>query len=255
MSGGPEWATSEFHSYEPQPLTDLNKAAIPTDTGINRPIGQDRNGEVAKAKVEAVFIGLETRLVQEIERADAVVGCMAWLTNKAVLAALAQKHFVSVLVQKEDFLRPDAGAWSREGLHKLYAALPVGDRAQIDAWYNHAGERPLAPVRCIGLNRRGPAVPRMHHKFMVFCDLVPHYGAESAEWPGNSEAWKAKPYAVWTGSFNATENGTRSLENAVIIRSPKIATAYLNEFRTLLGISEPLNWSSKWVRPEYRIGT
>jgi phosphatidylserine/phosphatidylglycerophosphate/cardiolipin synthase-like enzyme len=173
---------------------------------------------------------------------------MAWLTNQRVLAALARKQFVSIIVQKEDFLRPDAGDWSSRGLHDAYAALPtVSSVAGLGPTrYNFASEFDFAPVRCAGVvGKQRSAMPRMHHKFMVFCEI----GVWAPEQP------RLHPYAVWTGSFNATENGARSLENAVILRSPKIAAAYLQEWNAIYGISEPLSWSSEWVQPEYRIGT
>jgi phosphatidylserine/phosphatidylglycerophosphate/cardiolipin synthase-like enzyme len=36
--------------------------------------------------------------------------------------------------------------------------------------------------------------------------------------------------AVWTGSFNLSRNANYSLENGVIIHSPKIAREYFREF-------------------------
>jgi hypothetical protein len=99
----------------------------------------------------------------------------------------------------------------------------------------------------------------MHHKFMVFCDMeaketvrVDQPGDEPFEF---QDGGQAIPCAVWTGSFNATENGTKSLENAVILRGFDYAHPFFSEWAALLGISEPLNWESPYVAPEYRIGT
>jgi len=64
-----------------------------------------------------------------------------------------------------------------------------------------------------------------------------------------------EPYAVWTGSFNFTKNAGFSLENAVIMRNPKIVNAYLLEWANVEAISEPLDWENDWVAPEWRIGT
>lgn len=77
----------------------------------------------------------------------------------------------------------------------------------------------------------------MHHKFFVFfnADLV--------------------PYAVWTGSFNATENAARSRENAVYLRSATIARHYAAEWSRTLALSEPLDWSSNFIEPEWRFGS
>jgi phosphatidylserine/phosphatidylglycerophosphate/cardiolipin synthase-like enzyme len=84
----------------------------------------------------------------------------------------------------------------------------------------------------------------MHHKFLVFCDVTELHGVA-----------KPIPRAVWSGSFNATHNGSRSLENALIIRDEQIAAAYFKEWEVVLGLSEPLNWAEPYMQPEYRIGT
>ncbi len=247
MSDKLEWMTNLAGGYHTQEVADLNAAVIHNADGPDVPIADRRRGATTMTRVEAVFTDLERRLCLEIVKADAVVGCMAWLTNKNVLTALAAIDTVSILVQKEDFLRPDVGNWSRDKLLSLYSALPVGCRYDVGVSYSACSESVLAPVRCVGLSRRGPAVPRMHHKFMVFCRFT---GEDPISGQRETES-----YAVWTGSFNASENGTRSLENAVIIESPVVAAAYMEEWRTLFGISEPLDWESPWVQPEYRIGT
>jgi hypothetical protein len=58
-----------------------------------------------------------------------VVGCVAWLSSRSVLEALARKKAVAIVVQKEDFLRPDLDQnWTRAGreLRAFYRALPCG---------------------------------------------------------------------------------------------------------------------------------
>ncbi len=64
-----------------------------------------------------------------------------------------------------------------------------------------------------------------------------------------------KPVRVWTGSFNLTQNAVASFENAVIISNPRIVQAYTVEFEQLFALSEPLDWTTEYVEPEYRIGT
>jgi hypothetical protein len=58
---------------------------------------------------------------------------------------------------------------------------------------------------------------------------------------------------VWTGSFNLTKNATRSLENVVVIRCPRIALAYYDEWMQVEAISEPLDWAIQWPCPEWKI--
>lgn len=54
-----------------------------------------------------MFRNLKEELIACIKNADFVFGCVAWLTDFDVLAALAEKQGVNIAVQKEDFLRPD----------------------------------------------------------------------------------------------------------------------------------------------------
>ena len=62
-------------------------------------------------------------------------------------------------------------------------------------------------------------------------------------------------HCVWTGSYNISQTATKSLENAVVIRDQVIAEAYFNEWSQIMALSEPLDWESEWVAPEWRIGT
>jgi PLD-like domain len=244
----PSWMRPALQEGRQQILDNLNEALIQNDYAgeDSIPLNEERKGKRSFAAVEAIFTNLEHRLCVEIWTADAVFGCMAWLTNKAILQALAQVEMVSLLVQKEDWLRPDSGRWTPDGLHDLYAALPEASRIAARAYYSSSSSPELPPVMCVGNcpDKKMGAVPRMHHKFMVFCNL--------RETP---QGRVAVPYAVWTGSFNATHNGTRSLENAVLINSPEIASAYMGEWRALLGIAECLDWQHRWIAPEFRIGT
>jgi hypothetical protein len=205
------------------------------------------------------FRNLEDRLIQHVREADMIVGCVAWLSNENLLKALSRvKHGVALVVQKEDFLRPDLGAdssWKRK-LHTLYGALKAVDRAPIE-WpglirnLSMAGGPDIDPVRCVGgYNReRRPAFPRMHNKFLVFCQ--PEFCPER----GIPPTFSPKPYAVWTGSFNLTHNAAVSLENALFITDRLIVEAYYREWEQIQAISEDLNWDSDWVEPEHHIGT
>ena len=60
---------------------------------------------------------------------------------------------------------------------------------------------------------------------------------------------------VWTGSFNLSRSASRSRENAVIIRDPKIASAYFRECLDLLALSERLDWESEEIDPEWHQDT
>ncbi|HEV7286557.1 MAG TPA: hypothetical protein VGN75_17020 [Kaistia sp.] len=214
-------------------------------TGVGPSVASLNNGVVApNASVEVVFRDLEHRLIQEIGAADAVFGCIAWLTHSAILKALSYKRAVGIVVQKEDFLRPDSLDISKAALRTQYTSLPDFYRHCFGptSLYDYAGEPSSPAIRCAGYRSTGRGVfPRMHNKFFVMCkeDIRGSY----------------QPYAVWTGSYNPTYNASNSLENAVIIRDAAIANAYAKEFGVIFGISEPLNWSSTWVEPEHRLGS
>jgi hypothetical protein len=171
---------------------------------------------------------------------------MAWLTNRKVLAALASRSEVSIVVQKEDFLRPDPGGPFNAELRRLYAALPGGEGIEWSGNYSVCSGHDGASIRCAGIVKpRNETPPRMHHKFLVFCDGPPECEEEEG----------FAPRAVWTGSFNASQNATRSLENAVLITSKVVAGQYYREFIGILGLSEPLDWTHEYVDPEWRVGT
>jgi hypothetical protein len=241
-------------------INDLNQLEIPTD---------GRDGEESEPLYDLSITGanrltwvhfrnLEHYLVSYIREAQIIVGCVAWLTHPEILKALAGTQGVSLIVQKEDFLRPDLGDnhnWKHQ-LSQRYKELPARlNRLSVDGTRLHmmscATDPLIDPVRCIGNynSEKKPAFPRMHHKFIVFCRL------ETEDF----ETWTIgdiiQPYMVWTGSFNFTQNAASSLENAIVSRDPSIVNAFYQEWGQIAALSEPLDWKSQWVEPEWRIGT
>lgn len=80
------------------------------------------------------------------------------------------------------------------------------------------------PIASIGstAEQKGEIVPLMHHKFLVFIDK------------------NLRPYSVWTGSFNMTNNASRSLENATLICGDGIAQEYYDEWARLIKVASPI---------------
>ena len=127
------------------------------------------------------FRNLESHLIKYIEIADIVVGCVAWLTSDRILKSLRSKIAVSIIIQKEDFLRPDYGTGNafRRRLRNLYSSLPSFYRSNsstAEAIVLHTDTQsseamPIDPIRCVGFARTGSRkpFPLMHHKFLVFC--------------------------------------------------------------------------------------
>ena len=206
------------------------------------------------------FRNLESHLIGYIELADIIVGCVAWLTSDRILRSLQSKIAVSIIVQKEDFLRPDddSGNDFRKRLRNSYNSLPPLYRSnkataeavvlQTDTQLSEA--IPIDPIRCVGFARAGHRKPSplMHHKFLVFCK----YENISEE---EYQYGKIKPYAVWSGSYNLTQNSNYSFENAFYLEAPSISSAYFSEWGQVASLSEPLDWDAEWVNPEYSVGT
>lgn len=214
-------------------------------------------------KEVAVLTGnLERALTDWMSNAEFVFCCFAWLTNYRVLDALASlEHGCQVVVQKEDFLRPDSDhaphsyATLRRKYEKLRCGFSRGYLPSIASDLSTCSGDDVEAVRCAGVANtdRRRASPRMHHKFAVACTCTVSEYQDSF---GNDLlAVEFHPYSVWTGSFNPTSNGTRSRENAVVIESCCAANYYINEWAKVFAVSEPLDWSSEWSSPEWRIGT
>lgn len=229
-------------------MTDLTKMLLPTD---GEPTAQTDHGVSSVARVEAIFRNHRERLIEEIARYQVVVGCVAWLTDYAVLDALAGCESVSIVVQKEDFLKPDTRGSNRR-LKRYYDALPGGNRHDLPylGGYSYCSLGSCDSVRCVGNHNadRKPAWPRMHNKFLVFCE-------HEKRIDGDREYLVPVPVKVWTGSYNISDNASRSWENAILIDDPVIADAYAREFGQIFGFSEPLDWQSAWTAPTYRIGS
>ena len=238
------------HHYYAKPGTPLHQLGIPSDSGFE----EQQDYSCTEGNVEVIFRNFKRRLIGEILRYPVVLGCVAWLTDRDVLAALAGRESVSIIVQKEDFLRPDLGKSDNANakLQQLYGQMPGICRQEMQGiapGLNYCGDPDTEGVRCVGNHNSDyrPAVPRMHNKFLVFCSKVPS---------GDPALYDTiTPHSVWTGSFNVTEAGGYSWENAVIIRSYAIALAYAKEHAQLLALSEELDWKRPWVTPEYRIGS
>lgn len=232
---------------------NLNTLLIATDGWEDMPL-QDYSTK-GSAQTEVIFRNLEDRLIEMIHQADAIFGCVAWLTNPHILDALATKqNNVSIVIQKEDFLRPDRDARQKDWkikLRQMYRTLGKTERywlPGVAGRLSSGADQTCEAVRCVGNHNseKHSAFPRMHNKFLVFCTFNTIEQEDFTDYT---------PYAVWTGSFNLTFNATMSFENAVIIYSSSLANAYLNEWSQILALSEPLDWESEWVEPTWRIGT
>ena len=183
---------------------------------LNSPRGdgypEQRDHGCVSGAVEVVFRDHKRRLLRLFHeaRGDGLVclGAVAWLTDFEILDAMASLP-TSVVVQKEDFLRPDDVSardrgW-RDIVREHYSAVaesdvheprfcrynfppPLGDLSLL-------GDQGIAGVRCVGVrNARGGGrkdPPLMHHKFIILAKLrfVPVPGHEEEEDPPVEPAW------------------------------------------------------------------
>ena len=242
-------------------MKSLHESLINTDTNLGQQLLDNSNCTDDKT-IHVYFKDLEARLLEHIAAADVVVGCVAWLTSDTILEALSKKKGVSIVVQKEDFLRPDLDAkddWKTK-LRSRYSSLPStltrfdeGLKDTVLHMMSCAGDLTIQAVRCVGNHNsdKSPVFPRAHHKFVVFCKMV---WEEKSDEKGEYR-WNYQPYEVWTGSFNFTQNATKSFENAIVIKNNRIVNAFYHEYAQIAALSEPLDWNSNWVAPEWRIGT
>ncbi len=232
---------------------NLNEIEIENDGNFPDVKNSDNSVNVQGADVKVLFRNQKRELLQLIRESNCVVGAVAWLTDTEILAALAKVQCVSIVVQKEDFLRPDLGAkksWEKD-LRTAYNKL--NNSSDRFSWPGLMGRLSVAsdptidPVRCVGNHNstKAPAFPRMHNKFLIFGNMTSH----------EDEGASFEFDTVWTGSYNLTFNAANSLENALVIRNPLIAKAYYDEFCQIFALSEELDWQSEWCAPELRIGT
>jgi hypothetical protein len=251
-----------FYSRRPAtaPVSNLHQALIRNADGPDVRFCDTPDPSLTSNGTTFYFRDLQRHLLEEIRKADFVLGAVAWLTDPALIEALGQtKHGAAMLVQKEDFLRSDCeddnrSAWAQKlriGYEKLDKGVVDRFDLPMGAHLSYLGDPGAGTgVRCVGnYNRtKNPATPRMHNKFAVFC-RVSHTGK------AEHGSHLLQPYGYWTGSFNWSLNAGRSFENAVLTYDTKVAEAAASEWGNMFALSEPLDWETDWCEPEFRIGS
>ena len=159
-----------------------------------------------------------------ITGSEMLVGCVAWVKSRRLVAALARRP-VALVVNKEFGLRVK-GHPEREALMSLVGGVPSRSLPSPTP-----KEAKLDPVRCAGWAAKGRFGALMHHKFLVRLDRT------------------GKPLAVWTGSFNLTAGAENNIENGMTITDPVIAAAFLEEFTRVWAVSEPLLFTAGTPTP------
>ena len=250
-------------------MDNLNELCINTDGSVETLTNHNTLlTNIKFDKAEAYFKNLEMSLIEKIrDNSDGFIfGSVAWLTSEKIIDALSLCNNVQILIQKEDFLRPDYcdnlnEKQRRLRYRRLYSKLKfVHDRYDCGAPICNlsvCGDPSVDPVRCVGNNNsdQKKAMPRAHNKFLVFCKTIKSSSMDTRMKGENIYV----PVAVWTGSFNFTWNAERSFENAIYLEDKSgqnpIINSYLKEHHQIFALSEPLDWEHEWTEPEYRVGT
>ena len=190
----------------------------------------------------ALFDNLVNTLVSVIEtyaQQGVVVGCIAWLSEPRVIAAL-QKHcrVLLLVVNDEDYEQWGRGSRNGPSLQDRYQMLP-GPTGPLSELFGHM-TTPLASLNTERYNAvrvAGGTDVLMHSKYLIFL----------GDGDGDIECMDdtiGTPQAVWTGSMNPTKRSSRNQENAMFIEDATIATAYFNDFANTFLISKPLGRST-----------
>jgi hypothetical protein len=191
--------------------------------------------------IEVYFKNIENIICEKIKKHKYIVGCVAWLTNKKILKELSKKDKeVLIIVQDEDFLRPDTYFdGNKEKFKKTiltyYNKIKGRDKSisLSDLGISTHCEIGCGIRRCGFINKdKLPAFPRMHNKFIVL---------------GNDDEHGYPKYTeIITGSFNYTDNSTNSLENIICLKDDKIVRSYYEQFGEIALISVELDWEGDW---------
>ncbi len=224
---------------------NLNDLELPNAGDSPAPRLQiDHSTSSNTAGLKVYFTNLKDRLIKLITEADVVIGNVAWVTNNDILQALSAVKGVSIIVQKEPFLQSSSNQSFAQALTSKYATLPSLPQAVVNTLglvTKQGTEITLGPIRCAGPVSQTTG-SKVDNKFVVFC---------RSDKPGQQYT-SITPYAVWTGSFNFTDAGCNSWENAVVIKSPRIAQAYFSYYAQILAFSEPCDWTSPDMSPEWQ---
>ena len=157
-----------------------------------------------RKKISVLFdgAGIKRAIIRYINKEETsyVVGCIAWLSNKDILKAMAKKKGVTIICTKDKLTKRGS---NQKAYKNLAPAMPGG------------------AIRVVG-EGKGWHKSLMHHKFLVGLDKT-----GKALWVSN-------------GSFNMTEHATTNLENLMIMEDPDVANTFLEEFKRVHKLSSVL---------------
>ena len=157
-----------------------------------------------RKKISVIFdgAGIKRAIIRYVNKEETayVVGCIAWLSNKDILTAMAKKKGVTIICTKDKMTKRGSNQKAYKNLNPAMAG---------------------GAIRVVG-EGRGWHKSLMHHKFLIGLDK------------------EGKALWVSNGSFNMTEHATTNLENLMIMEDPDVANTFLDEFKREHKLSKPL---------------
>ena len=195
--------------------------------------------------INVFFDNLQKILIEYINKATYIIGCIAWMTNDDILHALREKKGIKIIVNKEDFLKGESDIGQKPfycSMRAIYEELPNLSNAicplckpeKNNIKHLHECGHLSSIFHLSNVAKDDNAImtfgivnsfSKMHHKFLLFFDD------------------KMNSMGIWTGSYNLSNNANNNLENAVYICDNKIFQKYLSEFALIYKYSEHYKWT------------
>ena len=209
-----------------------------SSTSVNVPLLQVHTSDICGKLVD---------IIRNKGAGCTVVGCVAWFSNELVLKALIDTADRTLFVVNDE--NYGLARWKKT--LSLYDALPRFQEPLHSA-YDHY---PTCPLISLDRDAKGRKYKRchyeavramgnptmtqqgggggfshlMHNKFLVFFKKT-----------GGPDGTKDVPCAVFTGSFNVTQNATGNLESVVYIEDDVAAKKLFDYFAIIFMHSNPL---------------
>ena len=186
--------------------------------------------------IRVYFSNIEAKLISHIDASTYCVGCVAWMTNRHIIEAMANLKGCMMVVQNDCINTNQARLYKK--LPHLYNNIPADLVNKIMQGKYHTLQRlfhicqatPNDDAVCLcGFDKPSGTMyqphqqPLMHHKFLVFF---------------NSQL---RIKGVWTGSYNFTFNANQSFENGIFITDKNTIMKYLKEFILVMQSSHHLS--------------
>ena len=191
----------------------------------------------------------------------AAIGCVPWLTSRAVASRLLAFASYCVVVDKgplskEPMVRPELinpdKAFPNEAIYELRDLMPA-----VDGWApltigpytpKDATLYGIEPVRVLGWRKRNDEQkPIPHAKLLVLGEVgVESFGPDFA--PDSYEECRFTPQRVWFGSANWTGGARYHLETGFVCDDPLLAEQATSFVAEMIAFSEPVD--SACVGPE-----